>query len=118
MDNLKISSFPYPIADTEEHPKITHFKGKLELEFTDYTATKRQILFDDVAFFSVSSIDADSRSLLDDQAYSVENSSQIKRLAIVGDIDDASDFKHLIVCFNESGQFLEIIYRNMITGAG
>ena len=113
MDELTYCSFPFPIADTEEHPRIKHFLGSLELTFVDYTNEKRVLNYTDVVYFGWSSIDSDPRDLQDDQSYIVKNSSMIKRLTETKDIDDPTNFTHQIVCFNETGQFLEIVYRTL-----
>ena len=113
MDELQFCSFPYPIADTEEHPRISYFQGVLNLVFVDYMAIRRHLRYDDVAYFALASIDADPRNLHDDQSYVVVNSSLIEKLAATRDIDDKTEFTHQIVCFNETGQFLEIVYRTL-----
>ena len=118
MDDLTFSSYPFPIADTEEHPRIVHFEGSLELTYVDYTNAKHVLECSDVVFFAWSSIDADNRNLCDDQSYVVKNSSMIEHFVRIGDIDDPAQFTHQIVCFNETGQFLEIVYRALNPNAG
>lgn len=113
MDDLLEASFPFPIADTADGPAISYSRGELTLTYIDYTETRREASFGDVAFFCVSSIDANPRDLLDDRSYVVNESSLIERLVNVGDIDDPHKFKHQIICFNETGQFLEVVFRDL-----
>jgi len=116
MDDLREASFPFPIADTDSGPSLEYTRDEVTLRFVDYTEMPRQVTFDDVASIRISSIDADPRDLLDDRTYIVDNSSLIGRLTEVGEIVNPDDYTHQIVCFNETGQFLEIVYRRMVAG--
>ena len=113
MDEIVETSFPFPIADTESGPDILYTDYEVELKFTDYTKIPRKILFHEVPFFAFKSTDADSRELLDDRTYIIKNSSIIKNLMETNEISNPSEFTHQIICFNEVGSFLEIVYSKM-----
>lgn len=113
MDDLREASFPFPIADIEDGPSVSYSSAELVLRFVDYTKTPREVVFKDVTSFRVSSIDADTRKLWDDRTYIVDDSALIRRLVEAGDIDDPKFYMHRIIPFNETGQYLEIVYREM-----
>ncbi|MEO1400720.1 MAG: hypothetical protein AAFV72_05620 [Cyanobacteria bacterium J06635_1] len=113
MDDLFETTCPCPIADIADGPSLSYSQAELTLRFVDYTETPRKVVFDDVVFFTLSSIEADSRELWDDRTYIVKNSSLIQRLAETEDVESPEDYAHRIICFNKTGEYLEIVYRKM-----
>ena len=113
MDELREVSFPFPIADAEAGPFVSYGGFDLTLRLIDYTGTPRNISFRDVPYFQLIPVDADPRGLWNDRSYLVDDSSLIARLFESGSIDKATGYQHQIICFNETGQLLEIVYREM-----
>jgi len=113
MDELRETSFPFSIADTTDGPYLSYARAQIILRFTDYTETPRQVVFNDVVSFSLSLIEAYEHKLWDDRTYIVNDSSLIKKLAATGDIDSPKDYVHKIICFNETGEYVEIVYQPM-----
>lgn len=114
MEQLIEVSFPYSIADIESGPVIHYENHVLSLEFVDYTNTKRLVQFKDVMHYAYASIDADPRTLWDDRAYEIKNSAKIKGLLESNEIDSAESYNHYIICFNETGMFLELVFSHMV----
>ena len=115
MDKLVETQFPYPVADTEGGPLVSYTDANVTLSFVDYKGIPRRVTFRDVPFLNIASIDSDQRALYDDRVYAVEDSSVIDRLTQIGEISSAHHYTHQIICFNEAGIFLEIVYRRCDT---
>ena len=107
-------AFPFAVADTEDGPVVTWESHSLLLQFTDYLSNRCEVAFRDVSHFEFLVEDElDSTIYQYDGAVEVIDSPVIARLIEIGDIagDEAKDFRHLVIGFNEIGAYLVVVCR-------
>jgi hypothetical protein len=105
--NLKFST-----ADTEVNPKLEWEGFDLTINFTDYTNTQVRLKFFDVPHFKVlSSDEPEVAATSDDGVYEVVDSELIKSLIKCGEINEAEEYRHWLVGFNEIGSIIEVVFR-------
>ena len=108
--------FPFPVADTNAGPVVTWAAYTLSVEFTDYQAIQRRVVFHEVPHFEfVSEDELDSTIFQYDGAVEVLNSPLISKLVEVGEItaSEAKEFQHLAIGFNEIGSYLVVVCRSI-----
>ena len=109
-------AFPFPVADTDSGPVVQWKDHSLHLQFTDYLTNQCEVIFDDVSHFEFLVEDELDPSVYDyDGVVEMIDSPVIARLIEIGDISsqDAKNFHHIIIGFNEIGSYLVVIFRNL-----
>ncbi len=115
MDELRKASFPFPVADADDGPDIRFSDAVLTLTFVDCTGRRCTVRFIDTVWFSYTPIESDDRRLDDVGVFSVGNSSLISRLIGGGELERDGNYTHQIICFNERGCRLEVVFEKIET---
>ena len=102
--------FPYSVADTTSGPNITlQENGTLALSFVDYKGRVVAVVFHDVLGVKYQNNAFDESGRAEDCAIEVIESDWLRQTCDA-DRADVSQYRHLIVGFNERGMALEVLF--------
>jgi hypothetical protein len=107
------SRFPYSIADTCSGPIIrVPDNGTVELEYRNYRDELVSLVFHDVVGIKYQSTVCGESGWAEDLAIEVIDSDWLRK-SCEADGLDPSQFRHLIIGFNERLMVLEILFRTI-----
>ena len=107
-----LTDFPAPAVNAREGIHFRYADRNLLVGFRDAMNNGVHIRFNDVLGIRWSQDEQSRTKLRDDKVYEVHDSKWIRQIKRAGTISKGlNEYRHLKIGFNESGSFLEVVFK-------